>query len=104
MQGALIESVQSPESPAPAHDTEGEAWWEVLRLMGFTPALSSSLSGLLVSPVQHFCLDEMQLLGSKPWLSSVMCETEGTDLLWGIHVVTCSDQSRGFSSKFEVQS
>lgn len=30
MQGALTESVQSPESPAPAHDTEGEAWWEVL--------------------------------------------------------------------------
>lgn len=59
--------------------------------MGFIPALSSSLSGLLVSSVQHFRLDEMLLLGSKPWLSPVMCETEGTDLLWAIHVVTCSD-------------
>lgn len=76
MQGALIESVQSPESPAPAHDTEGEAWWEVLWSQP-CPALS----GLLVSSVQHFRLDEMLLLGSKSWLSPVMCETEGTDLL-----------------------
>lgn len=48
---------------------------------GVYPALPSSLSGFLVSSVQHFCLDEVLLSGSEPWLSPVMCETEGADLL-----------------------
>lgn len=73
VQGAVIESGQPcGKGCSPACDTEGEAWWEVVRSVGLTLALLSSLFGLLVSSVQHFCHDDMLLLGSKHRLSLVL--------------------------------